>query len=190
MLLENLKQATQQQHAALELLNGLPGSLSEYRSLLESFYGFVTPWEARLAEMLPANDPIREGREKSAWLRADLAHLGGTEAELIELPQCDDLPAAYCRAEILGAAYVLEGSTLGGQFIARHLDRVLGPCDGGRSYFLSYGPRVGPMWQAFRQELLAASSPERDPIIIAAARNTFSKLHAWFALTRSAKVPA
>lgn len=190
MLLDDLKQGTQQQHSALELLNGMPGSRAEYLTLLESFYGFVTPWETRLAERLPATDPIRQGREKAAWLRADLQHFGYSDTDLVELPQCDDLPATWCRTEILGAAYVLEGSTLGGQFIGKHLDRVLGPDSGGRSYLLSYGPRVGAMWQAFRQELMAASSPENDPVIVGAARDTFAKLHAWFALTRSSKVPA
>ena len=92
------------------------------------------------------------------------------------------LPPAQTRTEILGVAYVLEGATLGGQFISRHLEQTLGFSGGqGYRFFRSYGPEVGPRWQAFRAELARASSPETDDIIVAAAQSGFDSLHAWFA---------
>ena len=100
MLLETLKQQTRQQHSALEEINALPQSLPEYVALLEAFFGFVEPWERKLAERLPATDPVRHGREKTAWLRADLMHFGYSAAAIAALPRCEDLPTTESRAEI------------------------------------------------------------------------------------------
>lgn len=182
LLLDTLKEQTRARHSALEALNGLPNSPQEYLALLESFHGFIAPWEREVAVALPPNDPIRAGREKTGWLEADLLQLGHTPATIGTLPRCADLPPTRSREEILGSAYVLEGSTLGGQFIARHLAQVLKLTPGqGDRYIRSYGPQVGEKWQAFRQELLRCSSPENDPVIIGSARDTFAKLHVWFA---------
>lgn len=187
MLLEDLKQQTRQQHSRLERLNGLPACLDDYVALLARFHGFVAPWERRLAERVPAADALREGREKTAWLEADLARFGFDAARIAGLPRCEDLPAGTGRLELLGACYVLEGSTLGGQFIARHLHEklALNPGEGDR-YFRSYGGEVGAKWQGFRAELMKHSSPENDPVIIRAAQETFEKLAAWFAASPQA----
>ena len=183
MLLDNLKARTSAQHSNLERINGLPASRADYVTLLRRFHGFIAPWETCLAELLPAHDPLRAGREKTAWLEQDLASFGFGPADLAALPRCDaaGLPDTASRAHLLGACYVLEGSTLGGQFIARHLERHLGlPPGAGDRFFRSYGAEVGAKWQAFRAHLLAHSSPEADAIIIRSAQATFDKLAAWF----------
>lgn len=185
MLTDLLRAQTRSRHDRLEQLNELPASPTDYLMQLAAFYGFIAPWEAKLARALPASDPIRQGREKTAWLEADLAHFGFDPAQLAALPRASDLPSTASRAEILGAAYVLEGSTLGGQFIAEHLERTLGLSDGeGYRYFRSYGPHVGAQWQAFRAELLRASSPQTDDIIVHAACRTFDQLQSWFSARR------
>lgn len=182
MLLDDLKTQTRQQHIQLEKMNGLPSSRAEYVALLERFYGFVAPWERRLGQCVASDDILREGREKTGWLEADLQHFALDAEQRDALPQCADLPDTSSRAAMLGACYVLEGSTLGGQYIARHLQENLGLKAGeGDRYFRSYGAEVGARWQAFRAELMAHSSPETDGEIIRAARDTFEKLGAWFA---------
>lgn len=189
MLLEDLKQQTRQQHTQLEELNGMPSTLPDYVAQLEAFYGFVAPWEEKLGRALPENDPIRQGRGKTAWLEADLAHFGYGPERIAALPRCEDLPTTESRASMLGAAYVLEGATLGGQFISRHLEQALGVGrNGGARFFQSYGPAVGARWQEFRQELMRHPSPEHDPEILRAAQDTFAKLHAWFALRKGVGV--
>jgi heme oxygenase len=189
MLLDDLKSQTRTQHSRLEKINGLPESRADYIALLERFYGFVAPWERRMAEHLPADDVLRSGREKTVWLEADLSHFECGAGHRKALPCCEDLPGTHTRAAILGACYVFEGSTLGGQFIARHLREKLGMDAGeGDRYFSSYGPDVGSKWQAFREELLRHSSPENDPEIVRAAQETFEKLGAWFAMGKG--VPA
>ena len=181
MLTDALKANTREQHRLLEISNPLPQSLPDYLAQLVAFFGFVKPWEERLAAALPESDPIRLGRGKSGWLEADLNFFGYDAKRRSELPRATALPSTSSRAEILGAAYVLEGATLGGQIISRHLETTLGLRDGdGCRFFRSYGERVGSQWQEFRAELLRASSPTNDPVIIEAARNTFTLLHTWF----------
>lgn len=184
MLLDTLKRETRASHEQLERLNPLPTTRAGYAAQLAAFYGFVAPWEERLAAVLPEEDPIRVGRAKTAWLEADLTYFG---CDYAALPRAagSQLPSTSSRPEILGAAYVLEGSTLGGQMISQHAERTLGLSDGaGYRFHRSYGPRVGAQWQAFRSELLLASSPEADASIVRAARETFDLLHAWFSLQK------
>lgn len=185
MLLDRLKQETRRHHERIEQLNGLPTTLPDYLAQLEGFYGFIAPWEEQVATILSPEDPVRNGREKTGWLKADLLHFGTDSTTLARLPRCTALPPAKTRTEILGAAYVLEGATLGGQFISRHLEQTLGFSGGqGYRFFRSYGPEVGPRWQAFRAELARASSPEADGIIVTSAQGAFDALHAWFAARR------
>lgn len=181
MLLDMLKRDTRASHVKLERLNPLPTTRADYAAQLAAFYGFVAPWEERLARVLPESDPIRAGRSKSAWLEADLTFFG---YDVAAIPRAggDQLPATDSRPAILGAAYVLEGSTLGGQMISQHVERALGLMGGeGYRFHRSYGPQVGAQWQAFRAELLQASSPDNDASIVQAARETFDLIHDWFA---------
>ena len=181
MLTELLRDETRQQHTQLEADNPLPRTEAEYVRQLETFFGFVEPWEHAVSQALPADDPIRAGREKTSWLVNDLEFFGINGGQRAQLPRVSKLPSLSSRAEILGAAYVLEGSTLGGQIIARHLEETLGLRDGrGYRYFRSYGSDLGTQWKAFRAELLRASSATNDPIIVHAARGTFEILHRWF----------
>ena len=187
MLLERLKSETRAQHARLEAVVGLPMDRAAHLALLTGLYGFVVAWEERLAGLVSPDDTLRSGREKSAWLEADLASFGLDAEDRARLPRCaaGDLPAAATRAELLGVCYVLEGSTLGGQFIARHLRERLGLKNGeGARYFLSYGAAVGARWREFGAELERFSSPETDAAVVGAAGEAFDKLTVWFAARR------
>jgi heme oxygenase len=181
MLTEVLREQTGAQHAHVEAANPLPRTEADYIRQLKKFFGFVEPWERALAQALPAEDPIRAGRGKTSWLEHDLEFFRINRAQREQLPRVAELPSFSSRSEILGVAYVLEGSTLGGQIIARHLEEVLGLRDGcGYRYFRSYGLNVGAQWKAFRDELLRASSATNDPLIVRSARDTFEILHRWF----------
>ena len=181
MILDALKQETRQQHAHLEELNSLPRNTSDYVRLLEGFWGIIVPWEEHVAAALPAEDPLRAGREKAGWLRDDLTFFGYSPARLAALPRCPALPATPSRAHLLGGCYVIEGSTLGGQVIARHLAAVLGLRAGqGDRYFRSYGGETAARWQEFRAELVRHSSPENDAIMIRSAQEMFAVLAHWF----------
>lgn len=186
MLTDLLRLQTRAQHERLEQLNELPATRAEYLAQLARYYGFVAPWEEAVARLLPSSDPIRQGREKRAWLELDLQFFGVDAEERRALPRAEALPPTETREQILGAAYVMEGSTLGGQIIAQHLERTLGLRGGeGYRYFRSYGPEVRRRWDEFRVELLRVSSPENDAAILHAARQTFDSLQGWFAAQKA-----
>ena len=87
-------------------------------------------------------------------------------------------------AEAFGCLYVLEGSTLGGRVISRHVQSRLGS-DVPRAFLDAYGSRTGERWQAFRAALAGAPrNRDVDARIIAGARATFEAFTAW--LTTSA----
>jgi heme oxygenase len=92
-----------------------------------------------------------------------------------ELPPVPDTDTA------LGRLYVLEGSTLGGVFIDRHLASLPWLAGiGGLHAFSPYGPETGAMWHRYRQvtqaRVAAGGNADR---LVAAARDTFSALAVW-----------
>lgn len=178
-ILARLKAETQAEHDAIERVLDLTSdslTLAAYREWLARIYGFYRPVEARL-HAVPGVD--LRARRKCPLLQADLRALGVDAARL--RPVCAELPPLATAADRFGCLYVLEGATLGGRVIGRHIERVLAvtPPAGGR-FFHGYGARTGPMWQAFRVALTAfAEAPQTHDRIVAAAVTTFRTLRAW-----------
>lgn len=149
MVIDELRRATGAHHAAIDRLLQLDGAYQplRYRRILQGFDAYLSVWEPQLAAALPArlHAFFAEGC-RGALVRADLAALG--VAERCETPV--KLPALPSVAAAFGSLYVLEGSALGGQVIARELARHgIGPQAGG-SYFAGAGPATGARWRAFR----------------------------------------
>jgi heme oxygenase len=183
-ILDRLRDETRHLHQALEndLTVMRPNlQLTDYRRLLARFYGFYRPVEGALDEVtgLESTLPDWPQRCKLDSLANDLRALGFTGHQISELPVCVQLPAISGVEKALGCLYVLEGSTLGGQIIGRHLEAALhiGP-DDGASFFCSYGSRVGAMWQTF-QEVLRSREPADHERMIDAANQTFESIHRW-----------
>ena len=113
-------------------------------------------------------------REKTPLLAADLAFFA---RDLAELPRCSELPSAATPAQVAGVMYVLEGSTLGGQLLSRHFERLLSVRPGaGGAFFAGYGARTGSMWRGFCERA------ERDGDVVESvgpALQTFDILHGW-----------
>ncbi|RKH07806.1 heme oxygenase [Corallococcus sp. CA053C] len=189
-LLQRLKTETRPHHerteGAVRLMDAhlTPG---DYQRQLEDFYGLYLPLEARLAAPLSEVKTALalDARWKTPLLEADLRALGHDTASLAQLPRASALPDLPGLAEALGCAYVLEGSTLGGQLILRHLTRHFG--EGSRvgdfAFFRAYGDQVGPMWRAFGDVVTRASeraaSDTFDAAVIQGARDTFDAFAAW-----------
>lgn len=182
MLLERLKTETLPQHRSIEAVLPMPSTREEYARRLEGFLGFVEPWEADLTRTLQGRQEVFEGRLKATVLREDLRGLGYSDAQIESLPRCESLPRMATEAEAIGSMYVMEGSTLGGQYIVRELRSSLGLSPETTRYYSSYGTEVGKRWQAFRQDLLSFSSPENDNVIVESARRTFAALEQWFSV--------
>ncbi|MDR5813589.1 MULTISPECIES: biliverdin-producing heme oxygenase [unclassified Caballeronia] len=186
-LLSRLKNETAACHARLEnALDLMRDDLQrdEYIALLERFYGYVAPWEDAAAACLPATLSVFfDQRRKAPLLAADLAALTGERRPVGSVPQADtryDLPRLHNLGDAFGSMYVMEGSTLGGRFIAPHVAQRLDLASGlGNAYFEGYGARTGSMWNAFR-ETAAASVPEaQHDDAVKAAIATFESLQSW-----------
>lgn len=182
MLMQRLKQETQALHTALEqtpLSAGLMRpdlTLATYSILLQKFYGYHAPLEAALGrfDWNSLNFNFDE-RRKVSYLERDLALLGINPRYL---PLCQQLPPLYTIPQALGCLYVMEGSTLGGQFINRHLTKQL--TLGHYSYFSSYGDQVGPMWKSFGSLVNSYThDPAIEDEIVESANQTFATLQTW-----------
>ena len=141
---------------------------------LARMYGFVQPYEAALQRHAAAFGPEwqLEQRYRAPLILDDLVRLGHPAAP----PLCPALPPLDTRAQLLGAMYVLEGSTLGGQVIARQLAAA---GIEGRSFFAGRAERTGPLWKQFGQLLEAAAASEDADAVVASAILTFQTLAAW-----------
>ena len=185
-ILSRLRAETRAEHDAIEADLDLTGdglTRDGYRRVLERFYGFYAPLEPAIRAVGGWADRglDLDARQKGPLLEADLRTLGGDAPTA--LPRCDDLPLLVTPADCFGCLYVLEGSTLGGQFISRHVQHAVGVTreTGGR-FFHGYGDKTGEMWQSFRAALTGfVVSPADQDAAVAAAKDTFQKLHRWTA---------
>lgn len=155
----------------------------DYRALLRRFYTLYEPLEARLgtaADWSGAGWDF-DARRKTEWLREDLRALGTSQTELQSWPRATTLPGVEDFGAAVGALYVLEGSTLGGQVISRQFREKLGvtPERGGK-FFHGYGDATGRRWREFGQwaEAQGARSEISDTAV-RGARETFGAFAEW-----------
>lgn len=151
-VLERLRDNTRCMHKRVEQHVDLDIRCSTkvaYADLLAQMYRLHGAVEAALSHLDWTGTGIDlQRRRKTHLLRADLSYLEGRDVG----------PPAACAGGLelrtvthgFGCLYVVEGSTLGGQQILRHVRRTLdlGPGNGA-SFFASYGSEVGSMWRAF-----------------------------------------
>ena len=185
-ILDALKQSTRALHDRVESrIRVLEADFAprDYGELLARMWGFYRPVEVRLGavDVWQELDLDPAERWKTRLLEQDLARLGVGRDALAHLPICTDLPALDSVPRALGCGYVLEGATLGGAIIARHLARTWGIRS---AFFGSYGSNSGSMWRAFGCALAAyeAKTGSADRII-SGAGDTFDKLDAWLLKT-------
>jgi heme oxygenase len=165
-----LRNETATAHKNLEdLLNIMSPSLDSerYTHVLEGFARLHASLEGRLHELreLPFAAEYLAERRKLPWLAADLAACALAPAIEREAP---DLSWITTEPELLGALYVIEGSTLGGQVVSRHLHSI--PSIASTRYFESYGPDTGRNWQKFTALLSTRPPAEHDTIVASADR--------------------
>lgn len=181
-----LRESTHATHVGLErsldLLNP-ELQLTDYQTLLARFYGYYQPLEFAMNVALTNSEPdLMNGRWKCAALAADLRHLGMSATELERLTLAEQTPSLSCIAEVVGAMYVTEGSTLGGLVLTRHFSERFGLTpERGLAFFNVYGERTGDLWQAYLSRLPTFDNSDAD-LVVNAAMSTFESLAAW--LTR------
>ena len=182
-VLQTLRTATARDHERVEsVLDLMSPTLDRARlcavlTVMHSFWraaeGGLDAW----AEREPADAAGLQWpkRRRGALFAADLRALGAEPAD-----DDPELPAVADTDEALGRLYVLEGSTLGGTFIHRHLTTLPDLAATGRlGAFSPYGAETGAMWHAFRRFTRErARDPQR---VVDAAGATFLSLAEWCA---------
>jgi heme oxygenase len=185
LLLDRLRAETAERHRAVERdLDLMRPDLThaEWTRRVARFYGFYAPWEAAVERSLTGHDlaALAAERRKLPWLEADLTELQLKPDQRAALPKCSHLPALDSPARVLGSMYVLEGATLGGQVISRHVEATLGLSDGrGYSFFRAYGDATAAMWRSFRQTLSAYAPLLDNDTMVESACETFDRFHNW-----------
>lgn len=171
-----LREATAARHAAIDALLALrqPFGVSHYTRVLQGFGAFLSAWEPSMAHALPAHwQPWFAASTRLHLVQRDLAALGLPPMPLPVTLATPDSPAAA-----LGSLYVLEGSALGGQFIAAAARRQLGfTPEHGAAYFHGCGSATAMRWREFLGRLDAdLASPEARAQVVQAANATFDVL--------------
>ena len=183
-IIHRLKQDTAAHHKRVERQFRILDpqlSLQRYQEWLMRLYGYYAPFEEQISHWSVSIGLDWDNRRKTPLLIRDLSYFGILEQQRQGLPICETLPLMTNIAQVFGALYVFEGSTLGGHFIAQHLTKHLQlDVDQGAAFFLPYGSDPRPSWQAFQLRLLeVASTPEQEALILASACNTFDSFGEW-----------
>ena len=191
-ILTEIKQQTRPQHDSVETNRYgtamMDGTMSRelYINFLQKFYGFHLAMESALERFAWSEYGIDfDQRRKISLLTQDLHVLGMNQADIAALPVCKDIPTLQTMEQALGAFYVMEGSTLGGQIQARQLKKMFDfESESGAAYFSSYGASVGAMWKDFCMALVQGANNDEgtETTIIRAAQETFAALERWLAL--------
>ena len=183
-LLERLRSHTRAAHTRLE---NLPVSRSimdpaldvlQYARYLKLMYAVHADAEQHIYPLLAPLFPDMEQRMKTHKIARDLVFLEQ------EMPEDTQLPlslqgVAPSGAFALGMMYVVEGSSLGGRVILKHITKVLPLTETrGASYFSGYGTATAAMWNAFLKTLETFPNGAGDEAdIIAGAEQAFNRMH-------------
>lgn len=133
-MLSALREATREAHEALDSrLSFSTLTRERYRTFLRASYSVLGALEPRI--MCWVGVPS-DGLNRVSALRRDLAAFETDSLPTMPIPPIASL------AEAMGAAYVVEGSALGGMVIARSL-----PVEFPRRYLTLRGERTGEAWR-------------------------------------------
>lgn len=179
---ENLKQTTHEAHIRLEkrIVTHIKSMSApdEYLGLLYAYHAFIHPLEQAIArQVLPDHLPDIGQRMRAGKILDDIRTLGGdptSSGETATIPDINDLPSA------VGALYVLEGSTMGGPYIAAMIQKRM---DAGNAltYFNGYGEDNRAMWVKFLNLLTSENITPYSERVIQAAQDTFETFDRWMA---------
>lgn len=138
-------------------------TLEEYKKLIAANFIFHQPLEQSLLKITGLSE--LNIKWKTPFLEKDRIAVGGFEKVEVDNPF---LPQDSYQA--LGCMYVLEGATLGGRVIKRHLQML--PVE--MHYYGCYGEEGGMHWKNFMQNLeVQINSEAKADITLKAARETF-----------------
>lgn len=161
-------------------------SVQDYQTYLAALFGVTIACEDQIFPNISHIVNDLPERYKSRLIIDDLLATGLSEVAVDTLPVCQFEFSSV--AEALGIMYVLEGSTLGGKIIYKHIHEALGLTpENGASYFWGYGTQTGHLWKSFISSLTQFVDEEgkRDDVI-ASAKKTFTIIDNWLSRSGSA----
>lgn len=178
---KGLRERTHDAHAYLESLPPMRRLLAddvdadEYADILARMASVVLPLDAWL--FVHADDRVRLVHQRAPLLLRDLGELGRDVPDSAPV-----VPSMLSRlvtpSQRAGAVYVLEGSSLGGQVILRHLRARFGArAERYATYFDPNGDQRGRIWRDLLEGLRADSSLAADEAVDGAL-SVFEALHA------------
>lgn len=179
-----LKQQTQAHHHRLNqhpLLKGLLTrdlTLGQYQQVLRAYAQLYPIIEEQIERYLAEHPTVFDytPRRKSHWLTADLAWFSATDPATTFHGKFElTFPRIESLGQFFGVLYVIEGSTLGGQQIAKALVSYHQLTqDQGARFFYGYGDQSWSLWEAFLLDLETALQEECEYARAAqAAEQTF-----------------
>ena len=186
MIANLLRTETANRHTALESLmfvneimnNSL--SIDQYKKLLTINYIIHQKLENKLANMLDANlaeELDMKNRMKLAALEKDLAYW---KIDSLTLPALnfEMFVPEKNNAAVLGALYVLEGATLGGNVIKKHIlaNPAFAEHEDGLNYYGVYGEELGSKWKTFVSILNKTVAETDYELCVSNANATFDNL--------------
>ena len=184
MLSAQLKEHTKTNHQLLEkkLVAQMKNisTKQDYAALLVLFYSFFGGLEVAMGKHPDLSFlPDYAQRRKSVALANDLGELG---AMLPAFATNQEMPQIKNNLQTIGALYVMEGSTLGGQYIVKMIEKQLGTNSSlGYSFFNGYGENTEAMWQGFKNAIDGLALPfDEEAIVVEAANDTFLHFSKWF----------
>ncbi|MGR3810890.1 biliverdin-producing heme oxygenase [Jiulongibacter sp. NS-SX5] len=182
LLSEKLKESTYQSHIGLEKLT-VPlirqsTSRENYTKLLGLFYDYFNELDKKIADIAEIREvPDFSKRRSSSWLKQEIESLG-LEVSDEEVSSAPQINSAF---EALGAMYVMEGSTLGGQHITKMLGKLYEDKDHDFIFFNGYGEQTHAMWANFKEYLNSIPENAHDEVI-KSANETFEGFAAHISL--------
>lgn len=180
---EQLKAGTAEKHRMLEetelskvMMSPLLTQVA-YTEYLQRMYRFISLFEDTYYNKLAGIVKDAHERKKATLLKADIEKNGWLKESSQPVKWFNNnISTGY----LLGAMYVIEGSTLGGRFLYGNANKVLGLTETtGAAYFAGYGSQTGAKWKTFITTLneYAAAHPGEQQDIIDGANFTFDAFY-------------
>jgi heme oxygenase (biliverdin-IX-beta and delta-forming) len=176
-----LRRATAETHQAVErlpLMTRLTSPTVTREDYLEYLQALADVYAALEVSLLDALDEETRNdlgvRRKLPSILEDLAEQGRPR-----VPRASVQIVPTGSSAALGGLYVLEGATLGGRVIAKHLRRCLGPALGSAGFLDFHGEHSSAAWKRFASILDSLPAHGRmDPAeVVSGACTTFSVVH-------------
>ena len=183
VFLNRLRSQTAELHERLEqlplslLLTSPQLTLKDYIYYLQMMYAVNIDAEKNIYSMLHKVITDIEVRKKSHYIKEDIAFLN-SDMQAITFSFLQ--PLSECSiAFALGIMYVLEGSTLGGRFILKNVEKILQLNEQkGASYFAGYRSSTSEKWKSFINAMVDyQSKTNNDATIIDGAKHAFNSIY-------------